>query len=151
MKSTEKMWMEYLKINPDATSYDAWAFGGLTPEDTDLLAKLVLEGTKTATCSAYDFYLNENAPLPLIGKFNIILNSLNEPVCITKTFKVSVEKFKDVSEEHARKEGEGDISLEYWRTVHEQFFKNELKEIHKEFSDEILVVCEEFECVYPVK
>ena len=50
--------------------------------------------------------------------------------------------------EHAFKEGEGDRSLEYWREVHKKFFRECLEEYGLEFSENMKVVCEEFEVVY---
>ena len=75
---------------------------------------------------------------------SIILDSNDEAVCIIKTTKVYVVPFNQVTEDHAAKEGEGDCSLEYWRKVHREFFTEELKEIEKEFEENMLVVCEEF-------
>ena len=65
-------------------SYEAWPFG----EAPDKLAELVVQGVKTATCSAYDLYQTNNEPLPKAGDYSIILNSNNEAVCIIKTLKV---------------------------------------------------------------
>ena len=127
-----------------AGTYEAWSFG----EAPDKLADLVLQGIKTATCSAYDLYQINNEPLPQAGDYSVILNSSEEAVCIIKTIKVYVTEFKNVSEEHAFKEGEGDRSLEYWRKVHESFLTNELASVHKEFDENTKVVCEEFEVVY---
>ena len=127
-----------------AGTYEAWPFG----EAPDKLADLVLQGIKTATCSAYDLYQINNEPLPQAGDYSVILNSSEEAVCIIKTIKVYVTEFKNVSEEHAFKEGEGDRSLEYWRKVHESFLTNELASVHKGFDENTKVVCEEFEVVY---
>ena len=127
-----------------AGTYEAWSFG----EAPDKLADLVLQGIKTATCSAYDLYQINTEPLPQAGDYSVILNSSEEAVCIIKTIKVYVTEFKNVSEEHAFKEGEGDRSLEYWRKVHESFLTNELASVHKEFDENTKVVCEEFEVVY---
>ena len=127
-----------------AGTYEAWSFG----EAPDKLADLVLQGIKTATCSAYDLYQINNEPLPQAGDYSVILNSSEEAVCIIKTIKVYVTEFKNVSEEHAFKEGEGDRSLEYWRMVHESFLTNELATVHKGFDENTKVVCEEFEVVY---
>ena len=127
-----------------AGTYEAWSFG----EAPDKLADLVLQGIKTATCSAYDLYQINNEPLPQAGDYSVILNSSEEAVCIINTIKVYVTEFKNVSEEHAFKEGEGDRSLEYWRMVHESFLTNELATVHKGFDENTKVVCEEFEVVY---
>ena len=41
-------------------NYQAWAFGGAP----DKLAKLVMQGVKTATCSALALYEYENEEIP---------------------------------------------------------------------------------------
>jgi len=125
-------------------TYEAWAFGGAP----DRLAELVLQGVKTATCSAYDLYLEEREPLPQEGDLSVILNARDEAVCIIRTTKVYVTAFDRVTAEHAWKEGEGDRSLEYWRKVHVEFLTGELAAIGREFSEQAQVVCEEFEVVY---
>ena len=127
-----------------AGSYEAWPFG----EAPDKLAELVVQGVKTATCSAYDLYQINNEPLPKTGDYSIILNSNNEAVCIIKTLKVYITEFQKVSAEHAFKEGEGDRSLEYWRKVHVNFLTNELASVNLPFDESTKVVCEEFEVVY---
>lgn len=138
--TSEELW----KRSGFTGNYEAWSFG----EAPDILADLVLRGIKTATCSAYDLYLTHNEPLPQTGDYSVILNSNEEAVCIIKTLKVYVTEFRQVSEEHAFKEGEGDRSLEYWRKVHVRFMTNELASVEKSFNENTKVVCEEFEVVY---
>ena len=125
-------------------TYEAWPFG----EAPDKLAELVLQGIKTATCSAYDLYQVNSEPIPKEGDYSIILNSNEEAVCIIKTLKVYIAEFGQVSAEHAFKEGEGDRSLEYWRTVHVKFLAYELASVQRLFDEHTKVVCEEFEVVY---
>ena len=124
--------------------YDAWSFG----DDADLLAKLVKDGIKTATCSARCFYEMEGEPLPEIGTYSIILDSGDEAVCVIKTTKVYLAPFNRVTAEHAFREGEGDRSLAYWRDTHKRFFTEELEAENLEFSEDLELVCEEFEVVY---
>lgn len=125
--------------------YDAWSFGG----DPDGLAALVLSGKKTATSSAYPCYEAEGEPVPEEGEYSVILDSRDGAVCVIKTVKVYITPFSEVTEEHARKEGEGDLSLGYWRKVHRDFFTGELTETGLAFTEDMPVVCEEFEVVYP--
>ena len=138
--TAEELW----KKSGLSGKYEAWPFG----EAPDKLAELVVQGIKTATCSAYDLYLINNEPLPQAGDHSVILNSNEEAVCIIKTVKVYVTEFDQVTEEHAFKEGEGDRSLGYWRTVHENFLTNELASVNKAFDGNTKVVCEEFELVF---
>ena len=51
-------------------------------------------------------------------------------------------RFCDVTEEFARKEGEGDLSLEYWQTEHQRFFT-----CTGHFSDDMELITEEFEVI----
>ncbi|WP_241696349.1 hypothetical protein, partial [Streptococcus agalactiae] len=52
MKAQE-LWNKFKSLNPSiGDEIDAWQFGA----EPDLLAKLVVDGTKTATASAYDLY-----------------------------------------------------------------------------------------------
>ena len=144
--NAQELWNKYKKINSSiGDDIDAWQFGA----EADLLAKLVLEGTKTATASAYDLYAVDNDPLPEVGSYDVILDGQEQAVCIIKIIKVSIVPFKDVSAEHAWKEGEGDKSLDYWRDVHEEFFKPYFEECGLTFTPESLIVLEEFQVVYP--
>ena len=143
----EQLWNEYKTINPAiGDKIDAWAFGTLA----DQLADLVLRGEKTATASAYELYKLENKPVPQVGTFDVVLDSQDQAVCIIEITKVTVVPFKQVSAEHAFKEGEGDKSLNYWRQVHEEFFTEWMAEAGLSFSEETGVVLEEFRKVYPL-
>jgi len=51
-------------------------------------------------------------------------------------------RFCDVTEEFARKEGEGDLSLEYWQKEHKRFFSGV-----GHFSEDMELITEEFEVV----
>ena len=142
----QEMWNAYKQINPSiGDEIDAWAFG----VEADLLADLVLKGEKTATASAYDLYAVDNDPLPQEGTFDVVLDSQDQAVCIVEVTKVSVQPFHQVSADHAYKEGEGDRGLTYWQVLHEDLFSNWLEEVGLHFSQESLVVLEEFRVVYP--
>jgi len=108
----------------------------------------VIDGIKTATCSGHIFYELENEPLPTTEDYNIILNSDNQPVAITKTVEVTITPMNEVSEEFAIAEGEGDRTYRYWWNEHEKFFKKELNAIGREFSEDMLLVCERFELIH---
>ncbi|GAA0307281.1 uncharacterized protein YhfF [Gracilibacillus halotolerans] len=146
--SIKQLWEEYNKINPNAPDhYDAWPFGN-SKEMADELAKLVVEGTKSATASNYTMYQIDDEPLPYIGLHNIILDGNGEAVAVMETVAVEIVPFDEVTEEHAYLEGEGDRSLSYWRKVHEDFLKKELEGIQQPFHNKIPVVCEKLKLLY---
>lgn len=143
----ETLWQEYKKINPDiGEEIDAWAFGA----ESDKLADLVLKGEKTATASVYDLYQIDNEPIPEAGTFDVILDSKDNAICIVEITKVTIVPFNQVSEEHAFKEGEGDKTLSYWRKVHKDLFNQWFEEENLIFTEDKLVVLEEFCKVYPL-
>ena len=120
MKS-DQMQQAYKILNQTiGDKIDAWAFG----VEADYLAELVLMGQKTATSSAFDLYAVGNEPLPKENELSVILDSKENAICIIETTKVEVIPFKEVSEDHAYKEGEGDRRLTYWRELHETSLAN---------------------------
>ncbi|MDZ5610472.1 ASCH domain-containing protein [Bacillus pseudomycoides] len=139
----QKYWNEYWGENEKPQSVSAWQFGA----SPDYLAQLVIDGVKTATCSGHIFYELDNEPLPRINDYSIILNSHDEPVAIIKTIEVTVTPMNEVSEEFAIAEGEADRTYDYWRKVHIKFFTEELHKIGREFSEDMLLVCERFELI----
>jgi len=151
-ESVKKMWEQYLtSINEDTGStdktYSAWHFCD-NEQDANDLAKLVISGTKKATASLHAFYEFENDELPKYGDHSIIINWDGVAQCIIKTTNIDIVPFKNVTEEFAATEGEGDKSLNYWKNCHLDYFSREMKEIGKEFNENSLVVCEKFEVVY---
>lgn len=125
--------------------WEAWGFG----DDPDELGALVLAGKKTGTASALPLYELEGEPLPKAGEYSVILDGGDNALCVIRTLRVYVVPFCEVSPAHAAKEGEGDLSLDYWREVHRDFFERELAAAGLTFSEQMPVVCEEFEVVYP--
>ena len=78
----------------------------------------------------------------------IVLDGEGHPRALVVTTAVEVVPFDQVSEEHARLEGEGDLSLAHWREAHQHFF-TEAAEQGLEVADDLPVVCERFELIWP--
>ncbi|HCI6112718.1 TPA: ASCH domain-containing protein [Klebsiella quasipneumoniae subsp. similipneumoniae] len=114
---------------------------GDSPELANELADLIKKGIKTASCGSFASYQQEKAA-PRIGSYNIILDGQNVPVCVIRLISMQLVRFCDVTEAFARKEGEGDLSLEYWKKEHQRFFSFE-----GHFSEDMELIAEEFEVV----
>ena len=145
--NAEELWNAFVTAYPEAAgaAYEAWSYGS---DAADELAQLTASGIKTATASAYPMYELEGEELPKAGEYNVILLTDGTALCITKTTKVALVRYRDVSADHAFLEGEGDRSLSYWRQVHEAFFAEELASAGLTFTEDMTVVCEEFEVVF---
>ena len=127
----------------------SWSFGATT-EMADDLGQLVLEGKKTGTTSAIAFYELEGAAFPTEHDvYDILLNGSNEPIAILQTKKVTHFMFNDVTEEMARLEGEGDLSIAYWQAAHRAFFKSAFAKANLVYNEaKLALLYEEFEVVY---
>jgi len=145
--NARQMWDAYAAREPqvDGHPFEAWSYG----DAPDELAALTLRGVKCATSSVHALYAVEGEPLPEAGAYSVILNSRADAVCIIRTTAVAIIPYSQVSAAFAAMEGEGDRSLAYWRKVHEPFFTHELALAGLHFTQDTLVVCEEFEVVYP--
>jgi uncharacterized protein YhfF len=123
-----------------------WTFGD-SPELADELLALVLDGTKTATAELVWSFEAAEEPLPLVGNLSIVLDGSGAPRALLRTTKVDVVPFDQVSEEHARLEGEGDRTLATWRAEHERYWRRTMP-AGRAFAAGVLVVCERFRLLY---
>ena len=150
--SNEQYWQAFLATLPEdaparRATYDAEGFGD-NPALADELGALVLEGKKTATCSALWEWEAEGNPIPQPGAFWIVLDGRGAPLCITETVEVTQRRYDEVEADFAYAEGEGDRSLSYWRDAHRRFFTRTLPAIGREFATDMPLVCERFRVVY---
>ena len=149
-QAVQDFWNAYLATLPEDHSHrfvplpDAGSFGN-TPEMADRLGDLVVRGIKTATCGRY---LGEN--ILEDGGSSMILDSRDEPLCVVETFEVTVRRYRDIDEAWARAEGEGDLSLAYWRKEHWRFFTQEAESAGYEVSENMLLACKRFRVLYPL-
>jgi uncharacterized protein YhfF len=151
--STEAYWQKFLSTLSSDSLYHTKAYSeggyGDSPELMDELIQLVLSGKKTATCGSLWEWEAEDKPLPTVGDVWVELDGSGNPVCITETVEVTIRKYNEVDADFAREEGEGDLSLNYWREAHKNFFSRVLRKIDKEFSEDMPLVCERFRIIYP--
>jgi len=125
---------------------ESWSFGD-SPEMADKLLALVLQGRKKATCGALWDYEFHKDPIPEKDCIEIILDGKGQPTCKIKNTEVRIINFNEVDEEFAKAEGEGDLSLNDWRNMHESFFKRNLPKIGKAFQEDMPLVCVNFEII----
>ncbi len=113
-----------------------WPFGD-SPALADRLAALIVAGVKTATCSA----LSQDAWSPP-GERGVLVDGKGKPVAILEIETSEHLPFCDITPEQARLEGEGDLSFDYWRDAHREYFSR-----NGGFSETMPVVFETFRLV----
>jgi len=151
-ESIKAYWQKFLSMLPSDSPYrsqsyvaEGWGDG---PAMADELGSLIVQGIKTATCSALWEWKAEGNPIPQEGLITIALDGRGEPLCIVETVEVTIRKYNEVDSDFAHDEGEGDLSLTYWREAHRNFFSRTLPKIGKEFSEEMPLVCERFRVIH---
>ncbi len=90
---------------------------GDSDEMANTLGRLVVDGIKTATCSAYD----PSGKTPHIGEQTIIEDSKGRALCVIETTEVRIVPLDQVDAQFAYDEGEDDRSLKSWRREHQAF------------------------------
>jgi uncharacterized protein YhfF len=145
-------WQKFLATVPPDSPYhprpyvaEDWGDG---PAMADGLGALIVQGVKTAKCSALWEWEAEGNPIPRVGLITIALEGRGEPLCIVETVEITIRKYNEVDSDFAREEGEGDLSLAYWREAHKNYFSRVLPKVGKEFSEELPLVCERFRLIY---
>jgi isopentenyl-diphosphate delta-isomerase len=105
----------------------------------DKLKQLVLAGAKTATTGLW----REDKKIPTIGDYEAIVDSNGKRFCIIQITNIEVVPFLEIDYEFVKKEGEGHPNLEAWREDHRHI----LHQWSDVFTDQSLVICEEFKVV----
>ncbi|HEX5809245.1 MAG TPA: ASCH domain-containing protein [Anaerolineales bacterium] len=151
-ETVKNYWNQFLDSLPDDSPYrtktyvaEGW---GDSPALADELGALIVQGMKTATCSALWEWEASGETIPQPGLITIALDGHGEPLCIVETIEITIRNYNEVDADFARAEGEGDLSLEYWRKAHRNYFSRVLPKVGREFSEDMPLVCERFRVIY---
>lgn len=147
--AVDAMWASYVA----STGYDgplltAFAFGD-SAELADELGLLVLHGSKRATAGLLEAFQAEGEPLPRVGDRCLVLGGDGRPLAVVRTSDVRVGPLSSVDESFAWDEGEGDRTRAWWLGAHTCYFTRLCRAMGLSFSEDIDVVFERFELVWP--
>jgi uncharacterized protein YhfF len=150
-ESARRMWEKYCidaDLGADAPLPPVWHFCD-TQADADECARLVLAGRKRATAPSLWGLRHRGETVPTVGSLDVVTTWEGEACAIIKTSRVVILPFSSVPVEHAAAEGEGDGSLTWWRRAHREYYARELVGTPYVLSDNMPVVCQYFDVVYP--
>jgi uncharacterized protein YhfF len=150
--AVQAYWDEFVGKQPDPAQvagrfYESFYFSDNEPTANEL-ADLVLAGTKTATSAALWEIENSGKRLIQPGDLSIVTNWQGEPVCVVETTEVRLLPFKDIDEQFAYDYGEGDRTLDWWKTALWKTYQRICAGLNKEASPDMLLVCERFKVIY---
>ncbi len=115
---------------------------------TDEIAEFAREAKKHGTCHLQLDFENNGVPYRYPGDYMIVLNSMLTPLCVVRCTHLEFVRFNQVTAGFAASEGEGDLSHEYWSTVHQRYFKKLLADWGLDWDETLNVACESFETVW---
>jgi uncharacterized protein YhfF len=148
----EAFWAKYLRSLPPAERgreyLEAFEFGG-TDEAATRLADLVLRGIKKATSELLWSRQASGKGLWKVGDESIVLDGSGDPTCVIRTTELRVIPLNEVDERFVRDYGEGDGSLEWWRTEIWNYYRNECLALGRTPKDDMPLICERFLVAYP--
>lgn len=109
------------------------------PELANDLLELILAGKKRATC----WSAKEGAKGTVIGGRWVVEDGQGNPRAVLETVDLHQQRFDEVDAIFAAAEGEGDLSLSYWRDAHERYFTR-----NGGFRPDMLLWCEHFALIH---
>jgi uncharacterized protein YhfF len=149
-QSAASMWAAYLERHPEhAGDQPPTERFGDSEELADELLGLVLNGPKRATAGAVAEFEHDGQPLPRIGGHWIVADGSGVARAILRSTELRIGPLDSVDDAFAWDEGEGDRSRAYWLAEHRRYFRRSLARIGIESSDQLEVVFERFEVVWP--
>ena len=147
--AVDAMWASYVADSGyDGPLVTAFAFGD-SAELADELGLLVLHGPKRATAELVQAFVAQDEPLPWAGDRCLVLGGDGRPLAIVRTTDVRVGPLSSAGDRFAWDEGEGDRTRAWWLDAHTRFFSRQCTAMGLTFSDDIGVVFERFELVWP--
>ena len=152
-KSVIKLWNNFIQNRTEFENFfmpKSWYFCD-NERDANECAELVVKHIKQATSTSMWWYETYNYPIPEIGDLNIITDWNGKAKAIIRTILVEKIPFKEITEEYAKIEGEGDKSLHYWKKVHWDYYTREMKSQNASPTKNMIIVCERFKTIWPEK
>ena len=122
-------------------------FGDSAELSAQLLA-LIRSGGKRATAGLLWAFEAEGEPVPERGDIEIAVDHDGRPAVVLRFTGIQVVPFDEVTGDFAREEGEGDLSLEFWRQAHWDFFTRECARTGRKPASDMPVVCMRFEVLH---
>lgn len=145
----EDFWQAFLEETdtPENSYCNRCTYFGDSEEESVNIMEQLLRGEKTAVSHCVPYYIVTRSPMPKVGDYTMVTDFYGNPGCILKCVDVVIDPIGAIPEEVARQEAEGD--LEQWRGEKRREFKALSEKAGFHYNDELPVLMELVERVYP--
>jgi uncharacterized protein YhfF len=123
----------------DARYFSPMAIGN-TSATADEGAAAILDGIKTTTSSG--FWDWPDGRIPFVGALCVLLDGQRRMRAIIETERVEIISFGSVDENLARSYGEGDRTLNWWRSEMGDYYRRDAARHGIAFSDDTALIFE---------
>jgi uncharacterized protein YhfF len=148
--SVYKMWKEFQEANPNFANIeftDSFHFCD-NEKDAQECATLVKTSVKQATSTSKWWFEQHQEELPVIGNLYVICDWYGIAKAIVETTHIEQVPYKDITEEYAAIEGEGDKSLKHWKEIHWAYYTREMEEFGETPNEDMVIICERFKTLF---
>jgi len=148
--SVINIWNNFIVNHPEFKGKsipNSWHFCN-EEKDANECAQLVIQGVKKATSPFLWWFEKTNQTLPKIGDLNIVTDWNGLAKAIIETTQVDQLPFNQITDYHAKIEGEGDQSLAFWKMVHWDYYTREMAPFGETPTQEMIIVFEQFKTVF---
>ena len=153
-KTVYEMWNNYIESNPEFKNEEMPEsdFFHNNREDANRLAELTINGKKKASTGLHSLYKQYNVDIPKVGTRQIITDFDGKAKAIIENSSVVTIPFNKISEDYAKLDMGTNIEpLKKWKKAHWDFFENVMEESGQKPTEEMLVVCVNFETIWTEK
>lgn len=140
--SVRQLWMRYREQVRTAPADVPAVFHFCdNQEDADVCAALVAAGRKRATATSVAELQLAGIPMPEAGDYAVVTSWAGEAKAIIRTCAIEIRRFGDIDEAFALEEGEGDLTLAWWRAAHLAYYRRVLAGSGVVVDDDLEIVC----------
>ncbi|MEQ9111901.1 MAG: ASCH domain-containing protein [Rhodospirillaceae bacterium] len=148
--ATDSFWTEAKTTGEMVSGDDYWVRRlGANQFVVDSILSLVLDGEKRGTFGLKWLHERQPETAPELNGYAVLVDMNETPKAIIKTTQITPIAYKDITDKHLVIEGPGARALDRWRDIHWPYWRELLKPHDLEPTEEMLVMVEHFDLVFP--
>lgn len=132
------------------TAVSRYTYFGTSEEETVIVLEQLLSGEKTAIAHCIPDYLTTRQPMPRIGDYTMVTDFYGNPCCILKAVDVTIAPMPEIPEALMQADVP-QITRQAWLEQKQAEYRALSARGGFHFHEEIPVLMEQVQVVYPVK
>lgn len=146
---TDAFWQDVKAAVPDAGETYGVRRLGANQRMAEIIYDLVKSGEKTGTFGLKMMHDRDPANTPSEGSTTVFVDFDGQPHAAVRVLSLTPTAYKDITEDHLVVEGPGARKLKTWQEIHWPHWTNLLAPHGLEPREDMTVMVERFELLYP--